>query len=110
SRALHAHFQLLARQKHAWHKAIALFGDCEVFEIFSFNRFSAPRNRLHCACLVALSSSSDKLSSNDSDRWIYTLVSLSRAAFESLALAVRRWRRIANQPLRVSGISATGRC
>jgi hypothetical protein len=29
-----------------------------------------------------LSSSSDELTSNDSDRWIYALASLSRAAFE----------------------------
>jgi hypothetical protein len=90
SNALHAHFQLIGSSKTRLAQGdYPILGIARCFEVLSFNRCSPPGNSLHRACLVALSSSSDKLASGDSDGWFYALVSLSRAAFEFLALAVR---------------------
>ena len=87
-----------ARQKRASHKGeLPYLRITRCFEILPFKRCSAPATRYRCARLVALSSSSDKLASGNGDRWIYALVSLARATFEFLALAVRSWRRIATQ-------------
>jgi hypothetical protein len=75
-----------------------------------FKRCSAPDSHPRHAQFVALSAPSDKLNLGDSDRWIYALVSLSRAAFEFLTLAVRGSPipRIKTLNLEGASVSASG--
>jgi hypothetical protein len=90
SNAQHGHFQSLGSSKTPGvYGRLPYLGIARCFEISPFNGCSAPVTRYRCARLVALSSSSNKLASGDSDGWIYALVSLSRVAFEFLTLAVR---------------------
>jgi hypothetical protein len=61
------------------------------FEILPFNRWFAPNGQDRRARFVALSTSNDKLVSENRDSWIKALVSFARPAFEFLALAVSHW-------------------